>query len=48
MFSSAAIAQVEVGDKAPSFELLDQNGKSFTSNDVIGREIVVIYFYPKG
>jgi peroxiredoxin Q/BCP len=47
MFSSAAIAQVEVGDKAPSFELLDQNGKSFTSNDVIGREIVVIYFYPK-
>lgn len=47
MFSSAAIAQVEVGDKAPNFELLDQDGKTFNSNTLIGREIAVIYFYPK-
>ncbi len=47
MFASAAIAQIEVGDKAPSFELLDQDGKKFTSSQVIGSEICVIYFYPK-
>jgi len=42
-----ANGQLKVGDKVPEFELQDQNGKMFKSNEVIGQEIVVVYFYPK-
>ncbi|MBL4744894.1 MAG: peroxiredoxin [Flavobacteriaceae bacterium] len=38
---------LEVGDKAPYFELLDQNGSVFKSDNVIGKQPVVLYFYPK-
>lgn len=38
---------LKVGDKVPSFELLDQNNVLFTSSSVIGKQAVVIYFYPK-
>ncbi len=38
---------LEIGDKVPPFELLDQNGASFVSTSVIGKQVVVIYFYPK-
>ena len=34
------------GEKAPSFKLLDQNGKEHTLEDYTGK-YVVIYFYPK-
>ncbi|PCH78447.1 MAG: peroxiredoxin [Flavobacteriaceae bacterium] len=45
--STEAKKGLEVGDKVPYFELLDQNGVLFTSDNVIGKQGVVIYFYPK-
>jgi thioredoxin-dependent peroxiredoxin len=36
----------EVGDKAPEFELLNQDGETVKSSDFAGRT-VVLYFYPK-
>ena len=37
---------LEVGDKAPDFELLDQDGKLHKLSDFKGKNIV-LYFYPK-
>jgi peroxiredoxin Q/BCP len=53
--STAAVAQdkgtkkeakVKVGDTAPAFESVDDAGKPFKSSDVVGKKIVVLYFYP--
>ncbi len=52
--SSSAVAQgkkkaelkVKVGDTAPSFESVDDTGKAFKSSDVVGKKVVVLYFYP--
>ncbi|MFA6083456.1 peroxiredoxin [Mucilaginibacter sp.] len=38
---------IQVGDSIPSFKLTDQNGKEFSSADYIGKNKLVIYFYPK-
>ena len=38
--------KVKVGDTAPVFESVDENGKPFKSSDVVGKKIVVLYFYP--
>lgn len=35
-----------IGDAAPSFEVLDDQGKTWKSSDHFGKKIVVIYFYP--
>lgn len=35
------------GDAVPSFSLQDQDNKTFNSRDYIGKNIMVIYFYPK-
>ena len=37
---------LEVGKKAPSFTLLDQNGKKHSLKDYLGKK-VILYFYPK-
>ena len=37
---------LEVGTKAPDFELPDQNGKMHKLSDYIGKK-VILYFYPK-
>ena len=37
---------LQVGDKIPAFNVIDETGKSVTEHDVIGRK-TVIYFYPK-
>ncbi len=37
---------LKVGDKAPEFEAIDENGNSWKSNDYLGEEFVVVYFYP--
>lgn len=47
MIGFQAKAQLNIGDQAPSFKLLDQDGNTFNSDEVIGKEICVIYFYPK-
>jgi peroxiredoxin Q/BCP len=39
--------RLTVGDKAPVFSLQDQNGKTFNIADHIGKQMLVIYFYPK-
>jgi len=36
-----------IGDKMPAFSLTDQYDKAFNSTDYVGRNILVIYFYPK-
>lgn len=35
-----------VGDKAPVFEILDQDGKAWKSAGYVGKGPVVVYFYP--
>jgi peroxiredoxin Q/BCP len=35
------------GDKAPAFEASDQDGKSWKLSDLVGKQIVLLYFYPK-
>jgi peroxiredoxin Q/BCP len=37
---------VQVGQKAPAFQSVDQNGKPWKSTDYVGKKIVVLYFYP--
>lgn len=37
---------LEVGVKAPDFELPDQNGKIHRLSDYTGKK-VILYFYPK-
>jgi thioredoxin-dependent peroxiredoxin len=39
--------KIEVGSKIPDFTLPDQDGKIFNIKDVLGKENLVIYFYPK-
>ena len=40
------MTQLKTGDKAPGFELTDQNGKTVKLSDFAGRK-VLLYFYPK-
>jgi peroxiredoxin Q/BCP len=37
---------LKVGDPAPRFEARDDGDKSWSSTDHVGKQIVVIYFYP--
>ena len=37
---------LNIGDKMPDFEVVDQDGNKVSSNDLIGKKTVV-YFYPK-
>lgn len=37
---------LSVGDPAPSFEAVDDQGKSWKSSDFVGKKILVVYFYP--
>jgi peroxiredoxin Q/BCP len=38
---------LKVGDKLPSFTAKDTNGNVFNSSGLIGKQALVIYFYPK-
>ncbi len=38
---------LEIGDKVPSFRLMNQLGEPFNMDDYIGKKAMVIYFYPK-
>lgn len=37
---------LQPGDRMPDFEVLDQDGKTVNSKDLIGKK-TIIYFYPK-
>ena len=38
--------KLKIGDKAPAFEAVDQNGKNISLDDFKGSK-VILYFYPK-
>jgi len=38
--------ELNAGDKAPTFQLLADNGKTWSSSDNFGKKWVVVYFYP--
>lgn len=37
---------LQIGDRMPYFEVMDQNGNVFNSGQLVGRK-TIIYFYPK-
>ena len=39
--------ELKVGDVIPHFVAKDSNGNDFDSNDYVGKQSLVIYFYPK-
>ena len=43
----AAAAEIKEGMKAPGFTAKDQSGKTIRLADFAGKQIVVLYFYPK-
>jgi thioredoxin-dependent peroxiredoxin len=45
--TSALADMPKVGDAAPAFRGVDQNGQTVKSSDLIGKKIVLLYFYPK-
>jgi peroxiredoxin Q/BCP len=45
--ASAFAAMPQTGDSAPAFTGKDQDGKDFNLKDLIGKKIVLLYFYPK-
>src|SRR5215469_14210851 len=46
--AATALADMPVaGDKAPAFQGTDQSGQTLKSSDVVGKKIVLLYFYPK-
>jgi len=49
LFSAATTfaAMPKAGDTAPSFTGTDQDGKTVQLADLIGKKIVLLYFYPK-
>lgn len=38
---------LKVGDQLPHFGAKDQNGNDFNIESVLGKKVLVIYFYPK-
>lgn len=38
---------LKVGDKLPNFTAIDTNGAVFDSQTIVGKQPLVIYFYPK-
>jgi peroxiredoxin Q/BCP len=39
-------ADLEVGDRAPAFEALNEEGRTWQSSKHVGNKIIVLYFYP--
>jgi len=44
---SRNMKNIQVGDSIPSFILEDQNGRKFDTKDYVGKNKLIIYFYPK-
>ena len=45
--SAQAASMPKVGERAPLFSGQDQNGKTINLDDLIGKKIVLLYFFPK-
>lgn len=41
------MSNIKIGDFVPLFTLQDQNGRTFSIQDFIGKKKLIIYFYPK-
>jgi peroxiredoxin Q/BCP len=41
------LSDLKVGDLAPDFSLMDEHGLPVSLKDYLGKNIVVLYFYPK-
>ena len=41
------LTELKVGDRAPDFSLLDEKGRPVSLKDFLGKNVVVLYFYPK-
>ena len=39
--------KISIGDKCPTFELNDQEGKLRKSEEFLTKKALVLYFYPK-
>jgi thioredoxin-dependent peroxiredoxin len=46
-FGGPAEGQIKEGDKVPVFTLKDQDGATFDLSAYVGKQPLVIYFYPK-
>ena len=44
--AEASAADLKVGDPAPTFTSVDDQGKPWKSSDYVGKKILVVYFYP--
>lgn len=42
-----AVSALEAGDKMPDFSLQASDGKTYTLSDFLGKQPVVIAFFPK-
>jgi peroxiredoxin Q/BCP len=47
MNDQTADGHVKAGDSAPNFALPDQSGQMISLKDIVGKKIIVLYFYPK-
>lgn len=45
-FSTLSYSQLEVGDTAPNFSAKDDNDQLWNSTEAVGKNILVVYFYP--
>ena len=46
MAGIAVAQELEVGDKAPDFKAVSDNGSSWDVKDYLGEKFIVVYFYP--
>src|SRR5262245_14259160 len=44
--SEAPLIDVKVGDTAPIFTSIDEGGQPWASSDHLGKQYIVLYFYP--
>jgi peroxiredoxin len=47
MSTSNKTTSIQSGDRAPSFTLPTQNGTNISLDDFLGKNTVVLFFYPK-
>jgi peroxiredoxin Q/BCP len=41
------MTELKIGDAAPDFSLMDENGRPVSLKEFLGKKVVVLYFYPK-